>query len=348
MARRRTQVPYDFPDRIIRDVLRQAANLRELIARLLPLLVGLLDFDQMHEVPRDFLLDDYRARESDLLVEVPFRDNLDTPPLLICLLIEHQSTVDDVMPLRLLLYAVLYWEKQWHDWSASHPRGQRLRLTPVVPVVFYTGSDPWNGNHSLADLFQDHETLRAYVPQWQTTLCDLNTFTAEELVHSPEAFWQALGVVRSERSPPAEYLRIIDEVSHQLARLAEQARPRWDQLLKLVLYWSIYRRAGSEHPQVLELVRAAQASTLFQQEVKNMIEQMGLTWEQEIIQKAAQAKDAEFTQYQRTLLIKQLEQRFKTTLSATLRQQIEGADLATLNAALERLWEIKSPEDLKF
>ena len=74
MARHQPQLPHDFPDRLIRDALRQPANLREVVARWRPDLVPELDFDRMHELPRLFLLDDYRERESDLLVEVPFRN----------------------------------------------------------------------------------------------------------------------------------------------------------------------------------------------------------------------------------------------------------------------------------
>jgi hypothetical protein len=46
------------------------------------------------------------------------------------------------MPLRSLLYAVLYWEQEWRRWEASHPRGEPLRLTPVLPIVFHTGGEP--------------------------------------------------------------------------------------------------------------------------------------------------------------------------------------------------------------
>jgi Putative transposase, YhgA-like len=347
MPRRRFEVPHDFPDRVIRDALRQPGNLRELFFRWRPELASRLDFDHMREVPRLFLLDDYRERESDLLVEVPFLDQPDALPLLICLLVEHQSTVDNAMPLRLLLYAVLYWESQWRAWSAEHPRGQPLRLTPVLPVVLYTGGEPWDGNRTLADLFPTQETLQAFVSQWQTWLCDLNTFSVEEMVHSPAAFWQALAVVRNERAPADEYLRIIEEVARQLATLAEQERPRWDQLLKLVLYWSIYRRARGEHPNVINLVRASQSGTLFQMEVEKMAEQMELTWEEEIFLNATRRAEQAFTRKLGALLIKQLEQRFQT-IPPAMREQIEAANQEKIEAALERVWEIRGPEDLTF
>ena len=265
------------------------ANLREVVARWRPDLVDELDFDQMHEARRQFLLDDYRERELDLLIEVPFRNRPDALPLLICLLLEHQSTIDNVMPLRLLLYAVLYWESQWRAWKARHPHGQPLRLTPVLPMVLYTGAGPWDGNRSLADLFPDIESLRVYVPRWETWLCELNTINPDELLHSPAAFWQA-----SDRDPPGE--RTARGVQ---AGLSRRCRGNWR------CWLSKTGRAGTScsswcctgpsigepmanRRSLVNVVRAAQSSTLFQQEVQTMIEQMNLNWEQEIALTAAQ------------------------------------------------------------
>jgi hypothetical protein len=79
---------------------------------------------------------------------------------------------------------------------------------------------------------------------------------------------------------------------------------------------------------------------------------MGLTWEQEIAltaaQQATQAKEAEFTRQQRTLLFKQLEKRFQRPGPEAVRLQVEAATLAQLNAARERVLTIQSLEELTF
>lgn len=157
---------HDFPDRAIRRLLQHPANLRDLLADLLPDLVDRFDFDRLQVVDRAFLLDDWRRRESDLLFRLPFRPSAgDLPPVLVCLLIEHQSAPDPWMPLRVLLYAVLFWEREWRAWEAEPARTAPPRLTPVIPVVFHTGPRRWRKYRRLAALTAAPRELRGFLPR---------------------------------------------------------------------------------------------------------------------------------------------------------------------------------------
>jgi hypothetical protein len=133
----------DFPDRAIRRMLEHPHNLRDLLRAVAPALADRFDFDRVQPVSRTFLLEDWRERESDLLFLIPFRGEGAELPVLVCLLLEHQSRPDPRMPLRTLVYAALDWERQWKDWEAEHGAGEGLRLTPILPVVFHTGPRPW-------------------------------------------------------------------------------------------------------------------------------------------------------------------------------------------------------------
>ena len=132
---------------------------------------------------------------------------------------------------------------------------------------------------------------------------------------------------------------------------AQQDGPRWHLLLRLLLCWVIYWQARREHDELVSLVRACQSSALLQQEVQNMVEQAGLNWEQEIfltaLEKAEQAIEAEFTKTQRALLLKLLKQRFRT-VPKSIRQKTKTASLRKLQAALERIVLVKTPEELTF
>lgn len=155
---------HSFPDRAIRKLLEDPENLRELISAVAPDLATGFDFSQVEFLPREFLLEDWRRRESDLLFRVPYRRGDEKRSTLVCLLIEHQSTPDPRMPLRILLYAVLYWEREWRAWEKSHPAGESLRRTPVLPIVFHTGKGRWTAHRELAELIDGPEELKRFAP----------------------------------------------------------------------------------------------------------------------------------------------------------------------------------------
>jgi hypothetical protein len=316
-------LPHDFPDRVVREALVQPDNLRELVERVLPDMAPHLDFAAREVLPRAFLLEDWRRREGDVLVRVPYRLQGQDRHLLLCLLIEHQSTADPVMPLRLLVYAVLYWEKQWKEWETGHKRGEPLRLTPVLPIVLHTGTEVWDTNRSLTELFEGADVVPMVIPQWQTWLCDLPEFSAAELVQSEAAWWQALAVVRAENAPPAEFLAVLGEALKRLEKLGETVPVRWRDLLRLVLFWAQFRRPTKEHAAILQAVRASHANVKLLKETEKMSQQVELTYEQEMFLRLQARAKKEADEWAKA----QVEQQVKAHVEQQVKAQVEQAKL---------------------
>jgi len=67
----------DVADRAIRQSLQQPDNLRDFLHQAVPELAEGLVCEQAHLVNREFPLDDWRGRESNLLFEIPYRDGAD-------------------------------------------------------------------------------------------------------------------------------------------------------------------------------------------------------------------------------------------------------------------------------
>jgi hypothetical protein len=339
--------PRDFPDRVLRDALVRPANLRALLRRTHPGLADRLDYPRMEVVGRSYLLDDWRRREADVLVRLPLLGS--ETEVLVCVLVEHQTNPDPVMPLRLLLAAVLYWEQEWQAWQQRHEYGVPLRLTPIVPVVLLTGPQPWNTNRTLADLFAGPDELKAYAPQWPMPLSELILTPPGDLLASGEPFWQALAVVRAEREEPAVFRSVFVEALERLAGLAETDRVEWERLLKMMLGWGMIRRSGREQAGLIEAVRQSHLSALRQEEVTQMIENLGQTWEQELRQsweqewlgRAAQARTEGRTEGRaegELLMCRQvvdtlLRQRFGE-LPADVVQRVAQADLPALQRVI--------------
>jgi predicted transposase YdaD len=262
---------HDFPDRAIRHLLENRDNLRELIAEILPHLVDRFDFDRLEMVSREFLMDDWRRRQSDLLFRLPFRKGEDESPVLVCLLVEHQSAPDPRMPLRMLLYAVLYWEREWKQWEQEHPAGEPLRLSPILPIVFHTGRDAWRTNRELADLIEGPEELRPFAPQWPLLFWDLADYTADSLLEGAGDWLRSLALVRAEQDETEQFLAVFERFLKKLDALADVDRMRWHDLVHFGLSWALRRRPAEENQSIKDIALASYEDRFSQAEVEEMI-----------------------------------------------------------------------------
>jgi predicted transposase YdaD len=129
-----------------------------------------------------------RKRQSDLLfsiqlARVPTREQ-DRPqqgkPVLLYLLLEHQSSNDADMPLRMLEYLVRIWKR----YRKSHKKGS---LPIIIPALLSNASGGWTAPTSFHELF-DPEVLGAMLgladllPNFSLLLADLSTIGDDELL----------------------------------------------------------------------------------------------------------------------------------------------------------------------
>lgn len=342
MGRERTQLPRDFPDRAVRDALTTPANLRTVVHRAIPALADKLDYLRMEVVAPSFLLDDWRHRDADILVRVPMLGQ-EGRSVFVCVLVEHQSATDPAMPLRVLTYAVLFWERQWREWERAHDYAKPLRLTPVVPIVFHTGQRPWNVARSIAELFDGPEELRVFAPQWATAFWELGLDEPADLLNSGEAFAQVMAVVRAERAEEGAFAEVVAQALGRLGGLAGRDPVYWQQLARLMLYWTILRRPKHEWEPILACVRRAHHDAELEREVETMAEQVELTWGEELFLRGESRGEL---RAHRKILRHMIETKFGSVTEELIRR-IDAADLPALEAALEQILSVASPVELR-
>jgi len=267
-------------------------------------------------------------------------------------LVEHQSQPEQPVPLRMLVSAALFWERQWRDWDQRHDRGQPLRLTPVVPIILHTGTTPWTGPRQLADLIAAPPGLAAYTPHWLPHVLDLaGGIEADDLLQTDEPWWQALAVVRLGReAEAAHFAAVFGEAIHRLEQEGGKDPQRWQKLSQIVLQWGLLWRNRSEWPNLIAIARASLTNVALRQEVQIMTQQIEQTWAEESWARATALvaeREAlrEALRSRREVLRRLLQRRF-ATLPEELLQRIEAADLARLDAALDQVVTIQRLEEL--
>ena len=78
-------------------------------------------------------------------------------------LLELQSTVDHLMPFRLLLYMVEIWRDIYNNTPAGERERKGFRLPAIVPAVLYNGRRSWTACRSFREYQAGHERFPGYL-----------------------------------------------------------------------------------------------------------------------------------------------------------------------------------------
>ncbi len=176
--------------------------------------VAHVDLSTLEQVSGDYVSDDLRDREDDVVWRVRWRDGW----LYVYILLEFQSGIERFMAVRVMTYEGLLYQ----DLIRQGQLTDAGLLPPVFPVVLYNGDPRWTAPREVADLVaQVPGGLAAYRPQLRYLLLAKNDFgglqvaalaTTRNLVaalfglensRSPEDLGRVLDVLRDWLGTPA-------------------------------------------------------------------------------------------------------------------------------------------------
>jgi hypothetical protein len=256
-----------FPENGMKQLLHHPDNVRELLSLGGWPLTDQLLFEQMRVDPTRYVSADYRHVESDLVLTVPRRGQRKTRKLLwLTILLEHQSEPDRLMLLRVLDYLVQIWKKQVRDWGQEHGSFASVRLRPVLPVVFYTGTHNWERIGTLLDLMDQAEVFTEVTPAFRPLFVNLPELALERL-RSVGPFGQVLQAVQQRKARRSDFYPLFDQVIADLENMPAEARLRWLELLSYLYALVYHDRAEAEHADLEERIRAGVRTDEHRQEV---------------------------------------------------------------------------------
>ena len=207
-------------DRLFRAVFSDASEAASLLRNVLPDFVReSLDWATLTLTAGTFIDEELRQSETDLLYQVEHRGT--GQPASVYVLIEHQSSPDPLMRLRLSRYCHRIWEADLRD----NPGRRSLRT--IVPVVFYQGTSTWTYSTELSDLFPEATRTWPWIPRFSHVLLDQTTLTPETVTgkvrtrivqlllmaasghHTPEALRLAAALAASPEARDASNLNLF-------------------------------------------------------------------------------------------------------------------------------------------
>jgi len=150
-------------DQLFRATFSQPEQARAFLREVLPKAVAkALDWEALASQPERFVDEALKERQADLVFSVPWKqDACETPPALVTILFEHQSSPEPLMAFRMAAYTLRIWER--HVLAEGAPT-----LPFVFPLVLYHGKRSWRAGLDLAELIDVPPMLagplRAFVP----------------------------------------------------------------------------------------------------------------------------------------------------------------------------------------
>jgi len=135
-----------------------------------------LDFSTLEKVNPLYVTDDFRKRIDDLVWKIRWQGT--DRWIFIYLILEPQSTVDDIMAVRNALYEMLLYQ----DLRQSGKVLEGQKFPPVVPIVLYNGSQRWTAAVDVADMIEDSPPgMEVYRPHMRYLLVDEHRYQEGEL-----------------------------------------------------------------------------------------------------------------------------------------------------------------------
>ena len=171
----------DRHDRLFKLTFNDLRNLEVELRAVLPgNLVQRIDFSTLRREPVDFQVPGMAPMRGDLLVSA----QLDEEQVFFWILTEHQSTVDELMPLRFYGYCYAAWNE-----VVTNRRSQKLPLLPlpvIIPVLIHHSESGWTAARAFQDLFDPallaYPELARCLPSFEFILDDLSQLSSEEIL----------------------------------------------------------------------------------------------------------------------------------------------------------------------
>ncbi len=127
----------------------------------------------------------YRSKEADLVYKLRNQE--------IFFLIEHQSTIDNTMPFRMLNYCIDIIQ----EWSRNKKIGKNVGYPIIVPIVIYTGDQKWKIPKNFEQKQISDYVFERYKIDLEYNLVDINKLPKQLLLEQKTMFGYVMIIEKS-------------------------------------------------------------------------------------------------------------------------------------------------------
>jgi hypothetical protein len=265
-----------FKENGMKMLLEHPANVRDVLRLADVPWFDEIGFDRIQEIKTTFIRRNYRHLQSDIALTAPLGGSGRAErKLLIYILIEHQSEPDRLMPLRLADSQVQIFRYQVRQWLQTHASESQICLSPVLPVVFYTGLRRWPEVGTLADVIERGDEFREVTPIVERPMyLNLPELPPDQLQDKGGYFGWVLRLLQQRHTRLAEFRQLLRDAVAHLDGMEAGDRARWLDLLSFVGAMIYHERSETEHVELHETIEHSVCRDESRREVAKMSKTM--------------------------------------------------------------------------
>ena len=340
-----------FEDKSARLLFKHTEHLRGLVQFLSENIAEHLDFSQARRENRSYIDNTLRDMMSDMVFTVPFKDESHTDDLTIYILIEHQSTVDRMMGFRFLSYMCQIWREQLEALENANIPASQQYLSPILPIVFYTGERSWNIPLTLNAVMDVPEIMSPFVPTFETLFLGVKDTDTDEFLQQNHPFGWMMKVLQLVEEDNTTIAEILAEVLTKLESLSDEEAALHAHAMVYLSHLIVSKRPNSEIDNLMQLIMTHNkdaeverqimtgAEALIQQGKKQGLKQ-GL--EQGLEQGHEQGKIDE----KQAAILRLIRLRFTEVSDAVVNEINRIEDLTLLDTLFDDVYHAESFEDI--
>lgn len=191
-----------------------------------------IDETELIKVDKSFILPDFKGKEADLVYRMKLKDR----DVIFYMLIELQSSVDHLMPWRLLQYQVEIWRQVLRDSGSERRNGSGFRLLVIIPLVLYNGQAPWTAPLLFRDLLHGEQSFAdEALLNFSYFLLDVQRYAEEDLEKLSNMIGAVFLIDRSARFKLEELIRLFRKLAPTIDQLSQAQREHFAVWLEQML-----------------------------------------------------------------------------------------------------------------
>lgn len=198
-------------DKLVKNILKDKKEAEEFINQFLEPKEK-VKAENLIRYTNSYITKKYKSKEADLVYKLKNQE--------VFFLIEHQSSIDNSMPYRMLNYCIDIMQ----EWSRNKRIKKICGYPIIVPIIIYTGNQKWKATKNFKEKQISNYVFERYKIDFEYNFIDINKLSKQILLEKDTMFGYTMFIEKSEnRKALIENLNIIIKSTKAKEKLEELA-----------------------------------------------------------------------------------------------------------------------------